>query len=208
VKLGDVQPAPILPRIDWVKWQLLPARVRKRDAKELADCIADAPDDIHIAVLVALGKRSREKIAARNAKNNSGRGFARPAIVSAAHQAVIDQYRREDFDVNVAAIVAQFRKRFSRPPRDDWQETRKALLIAACDDLLTFEGLLPNPLARKLVAEKYRGLPLGVSPTTKENVSLRLSATVLWKINKIGAHLPGGPSPDALGMDLHLCGRR
>jgi hypothetical protein len=179
-------------------WSKLSRRSQRDLASELAALIATAPLEIQAAVLVAVSK-GRNK--ARPARKPS-----KPATSQcAAQQAIIDQYRRERFSVNVSDVVAQFRKRFERPPLDDWQETRKALLIAAFDDLeALLREKLPPSLTRQLVAEKYRSLPLGVSETTGRNVALRVSATTLWKCQK--RYLESG-SPESLHMDLDLCGR-
>jgi hypothetical protein len=186
-----------LPRIDWSKWDQLSRKDQREIAARFADVLADAPLDIQCAVLIAVSKRSREK---------KKKPRAKPPQISADQQAIIDEHERENGPVDAPQKLAAFRDRYGRPLRDDWQETRKALLIAAVDEVVALRGRgLPNRLAREVVSARYRGLALGVGRKAMA-VKLRVSATVLYHVENSGAHLAGG-SPEALHMDLYLCGR-
>jgi hypothetical protein len=187
-----------VPRIDWSKWDAWDARTRREIANQCAALIATAPLYVQSAIFVAMSKRTA---------SGKRRKVAEPPIIGPAHQLIIDQFQLENGDVDVPKKLAAFRKRFNRPMRDDWQETRKALLIAAVEEVAALRVKLPVQLARRVVAKRYRGLLLGVSSNTGEQVKLRVGQKVLWQVEKLGAHLPGG-SPAALHMDLYLCGRR
>jgi hypothetical protein len=184
------------PKLDWSLWD----RISRVDQRKIADAFAEslngAPLDVQIAILKVLSKSRR-----------TPRGkVSKTASENANHQAIIDSYRRGNWSVDVAKRLTDFRREYGRPVGDDWQETRKALVIAALREVTALRENLPAPLARQLIAEKYRGLSLGLSDSKGEQVTLRVSATTLWKLEKLGAHLPGG-SPEALHMDLSFCGR-
>jgi hypothetical protein len=125
-----------------------------------------------------------------------------------ADAAFIAEYRARNFGLDVAKTLTQFREKYARAAIPiDWQETRIALLIAACVELDQVLLKLSGGKARKLIAAKYHGAALGVSKSIRREVTLRISPTSLWKYHKSGAHLPGG-SPDVLRMALHRCGRK
>ncbi|MEY2511124.1 MAG: hypothetical protein QOE26_1887 [Verrucomicrobiota bacterium] len=184
------------PKFDWSQWDKLSRVDQRKLSDAFAETVAVAPLDVQIAILKALSKSRR-----------APRGkVSKTASENANHQAIIDSYRRDNWCVDVAKRLTDFRREYGRRIRDDWQETRKALIIAALREVTALRENLPAPLARQLIAEKYRGLSLGLSDSEGEQVTLRVSATTLWKLEKLGAHLPGG-SPEALHMDLSLCGR-
>jgi hypothetical protein len=190
----------LVPRIEWSKWHQLSRKDQRHIADQFADAIANAPLEDQARILIAVSKASR-------AKSKAQKPVAEPLRITSAQQAIIDQHNRENGDVIVQEKLAAFRKRYDRPVRDHWQETRKALLIFAIEEVVALRAKgLPAHLPRRVVSERYRGHSLGISSNTDKQVKLRVSPTVLWKSEKAGAHLEGG-SPDALDMDLHLCGR-
>jgi hypothetical protein len=113
----------------------------------------------------------------------------------AAYNSFVNHFRAYEFDIDIETVLKKFRTRFHRPVIRDWQEVSRALIWNACIELKRVKRTLFPGSARRLISEKYNGVPIGISCDGRV-IALHLSPTSLWRQERKGAHLAGG-SPDA-----------
>lgn len=121
-----------------------------------------------------------------------------------AHRAFIEGYRAGKFGIDYDAATKAFRYRFGRRPKEDWQERRIAILILACSECRRVARTLPGGKARRLIAEKYDGILLGIG-VEKRPIFLRLSQLTLWRFCNLMKIHRGSDAIDSLRL---MCGTR
>jgi len=129
--------------------------------------------------------RSRER-SASGEKKATGSSLAAAACLrqlsphEAAQHAFIHRYRATHWRVRPLAIFLSAKRLYTYEVGKNWERRRNAILAAACEELMSVQRVLSAGRARRLIAEKYRGVSLGRG-TNCRKMMLRISETSLWR---------------------------